>query len=66
MTAETLDDDISAVPQGAESSASDARREQLLSFIQTHEFVRIFDLARHREPGSYRLIVERKGPIPPP
>jgi predicted amidohydrolase len=26
----------------------------------------IFDLARHREPDSYRLIVERKGPIPPP
>jgi len=26
----------------------------------------IFDLARHREPGSYKLIVERKGPIPPP
>jgi len=26
----------------------------------------IFDLARHREPESYRLIVERKGPIPPP
>ena len=25
----------------------------------------IFDLARHREPGSYGLIVERKGPIPP-
>jgi len=25
----------------------------------------IFDLARHREPESYRLIVERKGPIPP-
>ncbi|MDY0874409.1 DeoR/GlpR family DNA-binding transcription regulator [Dongia rigui] len=46
MTAETLDDDISALPQGTESSASDARREQLLSFIQTHEFVRIYDLAR--------------------
>lgn len=26
----------------------------------------IFDLARHREPESYRLIVERKGPVPPP
>src|SRR5688572_2978862 len=26
----------------------------------------IFDLARHREPAHYRLIVERKGPIPPP
>ncbi len=26
----------------------------------------IFDLARHREPESYRLIVERKGAIPPP
>ena len=26
----------------------------------------IFDLARHREPESYRMIVERKGPIPPP
>ncbi len=26
----------------------------------------IFDLARHREPEHYRLIVERKGPIPPP
>jgi DeoR family transcriptional regulator of aga operon len=46
MTAETLDDDISAIPQGTESSTSDARREQLLSFIQTHEFVRIYDLAR--------------------
>lgn len=46
MTAETLDDDISALSSGTESSGSDARREQLLSFIQTHEFVRIFDLAR--------------------
>jgi len=44
--AETLDDDISAQPVGTESSGSDVRREQLLSFIQTHEFVRIFDLAR--------------------
>jgi predicted amidohydrolase len=26
----------------------------------------IFDLARHREPAHYRLIVERKGAIPPP
>jgi predicted amidohydrolase len=26
----------------------------------------IFDLARHREPQHYRLIVERKGAIPPP
>jgi predicted amidohydrolase len=26
----------------------------------------IFDLARHREPEHYRLIVERKGAIPPP
>lgn len=26
----------------------------------------IFDFARHREPGSYGLIVERKGAIPPP
>ena len=26
----------------------------------------IFDFARHREPDSYRLIVERKGAIPPP
>jgi len=26
----------------------------------------IFDLARHREPSQYRLIVERKGAIPPP
>jgi len=26
----------------------------------------IFDFARHREPESYRLIVERKGAIPPP
>jgi predicted amidohydrolase len=26
----------------------------------------IFDLARHREPSHYRLIVERKGPTPPP
>ena len=26
----------------------------------------IFDFARHREPASYRLIVERKGAIPPP
>ncbi len=26
----------------------------------------IFNLARHREPESYRLIVERKGAIPPP
>lgn len=26
----------------------------------------IFDFGRHREPGSYRLIVERKGAIPPP
>jgi hypothetical protein len=25
----------------------------------------IFDLARHREPEQYRLIVERKGAIPP-
>lgn len=46
MTAETLEDEVSAIPQGVESSGSDARREQLLSFIQTHEFVRIFDLAR--------------------
>lgn len=46
MTAETLDDELSAIPAGTESSASDARREQLLTFIQTHEFVRIYDLAR--------------------
>jgi predicted amidohydrolase len=26
----------------------------------------IFDFARHREPESYRLIVERKGAVPPP
>lgn len=26
----------------------------------------IFDLARHREPRHYRLIVERQGPVPPP
>jgi len=26
----------------------------------------IFDFARHREPENYRLIVERKGPVPPP
>ncbi|MCP4386102.1 MAG: N-carbamoyl-D-amino-acid hydrolase, partial [Hyphomicrobiales bacterium] len=26
----------------------------------------IFDFARHREPGSYGLIVERKGATPPP
>ena len=26
----------------------------------------IFDFARHREPESYRLIVERRGAIPPP
>ena len=26
----------------------------------------IFDFARHRQPESYRLIVERKGAIPPP
>lgn len=26
----------------------------------------IFDLARHREPRHYGLIVERKGPVPPP
>jgi N-carbamoyl-D-amino-acid hydrolase len=26
----------------------------------------IFDLARHREPQHYGLIVERKGPVPPP
>lgn len=26
----------------------------------------IFDFARHREPQAYRLIVERKGAIPPP
>jgi len=26
----------------------------------------IFDFAKHREPESYRLIVERKGAIPPP
>jgi predicted amidohydrolase len=26
----------------------------------------IFNFARHREPDSYRLIVERKGAIPPP
>ncbi len=25
----------------------------------------IFDLARHRQPEHYRMIVERKGPIPP-
>ena len=24
------------------------------------------DLARHREPEHYRMIVDRKGPIPPP
>jgi DeoR family transcriptional regulator of aga operon len=46
MTAETLDDELSAIPAGTEGSASDARREQLLSFIQMHEFVRIYDLAR--------------------
>jgi len=26
----------------------------------------IFNFAKHREPGAYRLIVERKGAIPPP
>ncbi|WP_028033839.1 N-carbamoyl-D-amino-acid hydrolase [Chelativorans sp. J32] len=26
----------------------------------------IFDFARHREPDAYRLIVERKGAVPPP
>ena len=26
----------------------------------------IFDFARHRQPESYRLIVERTGSIPPP
>jgi len=26
----------------------------------------IFDFARHREPGSYRLIIDRKGAVPPP
>jgi N-carbamoyl-D-amino-acid hydrolase len=26
----------------------------------------IFDFARHREPASYKLIVERKGAVPPP
>lgn len=26
----------------------------------------IFDFARHREPEAYRLIVERKGAVPPP
>jgi predicted amidohydrolase len=26
----------------------------------------IFNFAKHREPESYRLIVERKGSIPPP
>jgi N-carbamoyl-D-amino-acid hydrolase len=26
----------------------------------------IFDLARHRQPQHYGLIVERKGPVPPP
>lgn len=26
----------------------------------------IFNFAKHREPASYRLIVERKGAIPPP
>jgi predicted amidohydrolase len=26
----------------------------------------IFDFARHREPSNYGLIVERKGPVPPP
>jgi N-carbamoyl-D-amino-acid hydrolase len=26
----------------------------------------MFDFARHREPAHYRLIVERKGAIPPP
>jgi DeoR family transcriptional regulator of aga operon len=46
MAAETLDDELSAIPAGTESSTSDARREQLLTFIQTHEFVRIYDLAR--------------------
>lgn len=46
MKAETRDEEVSAIPQGAESSGSDGRREQLLSFIQTHEFVRIYDLAR--------------------
>jgi predicted amidohydrolase len=25
-----------------------------------------FDFARHREPEAYRLIVERKGAVPPP
>jgi predicted amidohydrolase len=31
-----------------------------------HYRTTIFDLGRHREPESYRLIVERKGAIPPP
>jgi N-carbamoyl-D-amino-acid hydrolase len=26
----------------------------------------IFNFAKHREPEAYRLIVERKGAVPPP
>jgi predicted amidohydrolase len=34
--------------------------------LAIHYRTTIFDLGRHREPESYRLIVERKGAIPPP
>jgi len=46
MTAETIQDEASAASSSPESSNSDARRQQMLSFIQAHEFARIYDLAR--------------------
>ncbi|WP_374652856.1 DeoR/GlpR family DNA-binding transcription regulator [Dongia sp.] len=46
MASGTPDNELSAGPSATEAPVSEARREQLLSFIQTHEFVRIYDLAR--------------------
>jgi len=37
----------STTSSSGESSGSDARRQQLLDFVQRHEFARIQDLARH-------------------
>jgi DeoR family transcriptional regulator, aga operon transcriptional repressor len=45
-----MDPETLAVPAGTsigESSSSDARRQQLLTFVRHHEFARIHDLARH-------------------
>lgn len=46
MSSEALEDAAIATGASPESSSSESRRQQMLTFIQAHEFVRIYDLAR--------------------